>query len=100
MEEEILHAEEKIIKMEYDIFQLIRAEISKNIKRLQIASNYVAILDVLTTFAQVAEDNGYVKPEINKNGIIDIKGGRHPVVEQMLPKGEFVENDTYMDGFR
>lgn len=86
MEEEILHAEEKIVKMEYDIFQLIRTEISKNIKRLQNASNYVAILDVLTTFAQVAEDNNYIKPEINIEGIIEIREGRHPVVEQMLER--------------
>jgi len=67
-------------------FNLYVGEISKNIKRLQNASNYVAILDVLTTFAQVAEDNKYIKPEINTNGIIEIKDGRHPVVEQMLER--------------
>ncbi len=99
MEEELLHVEEKIIKMEYDIFQLIRTEISKNIKRLQSAATNIAILDVLTTFAQVAEDNQYIKPEVNTKGIIEIKGGRHPVVEQMIPRGSFVENDTYMDNF-
>ncbi len=99
MEEELLNVEEKIVKMEYDIFQLIRTEISKNIKRLQSAATNIAILDVLITFAQVAEDNQYIKPEVNTKGIIEIKGGRHPVVEQMIPRGSFVENDTYMDNF-
>ena len=99
MEEEILHAEEKIKKMEYDIFQLIRVEISKNIKRLQSTSINIAILDILLSFAQVAEDNNYTKPDINTKGIIEIRGGRHPVVEQMINKGQFVDNDTYMDNF-
>lgn len=99
MEEEILNAEEKIIKMEYDIFQLIRAEISKNIKRLQKTAIDIAMLDILTTFAQVAEDNQYIMPDINTKNLTEIKNGRHPVVEQMLPKGSFVDNDTYMDSF-
>ena len=98
-EEELLNVDEKIIKMEYDIFQLIRTEISKNIKRLQSAATNIAILDVLITFAQVAEDNLYVKPNINTQGILDISGGRHPVVEKTIPRGSFVENDTYMDSF-
>ncbi len=99
MEEELLNVEEKIIKMEYDIFQLIRAEISKNIKRLQDSAKNIATLDVLSTFAQIAEDNQYIKPEINQSGNLEIRDGRHPVVEQMLPRGSFVENDTVMDNF-
>ena len=97
MENQILGAEEKVIKLELEAFRQIREEISKNVKRLQRTAEAVSTLDVLTSFAEVAEDMNYCKPVINKEGIIDIKEGRHPVIEKMLPSGEFIQNDTYLD---
>ena len=94
LENEILGAEEKV---EYNEFTKIREEIADNIKRLQKTSEIVSTLDVLTSFAQVAEDMNYCMPEVNNYGTIDIKNGRHPVIEKMLGPGEFVENDTYLD---
>ena len=97
LENQILGAEEKVVVLEYNIFTKIREEISKNITRLQKTATIVATLDVLTSFAQVAEDMNYCMPEVNNDGVIDIKLGRHPVIEKMLGTGEFVENDTYLD---
>ena len=97
MENQILGAEEKVIKLELEAFKTIREEISKNIKRLQRTAEAVSCLDVLSSFARVAEDMNYCKPTINKEGIIDIKDGRHPVIEKMLGAGEFIPNDTYLD---
>ena len=79
------------------MFIEIRSKIAVNIERLQKASNIVSILDVLTSFAIIAEDLNYTKPEVNDEGIIDIQGGRHPVIEKMLPEGNFIDNDTYLD---
>ena len=97
MENQILGAEEKVIKLELEAFKTIREEISKNIKRLQRTAEAVSCLDVLSSFAKVAEDMNYCKPIINKEGIIDIKDGRHPVIGKMLGAGEFIPNDTYLD---
>ena len=97
MENQILGAEEKVIKLELEEFKTIREEISKNIKRLQRTAEAISCLDVLSSFAKVAEDMNYCKPLINKEGIIDIKDGRHPVIEKMLGAGEFIPNDTYLD---
>ncbi len=97
IEEELLGAEEKAVELEYNAFVEIRGKIAQNIKRLQQTSNVVSTLDVICSFAQVAEDMNYCMPTIDKSGIIDIKGGRHPVIEKMLPYGSFVENDTYLD---
>ena len=97
LESKILGAEEKVVDLEYKLFIEIRNKIATNIERLQKASNIVSILDVLTSFAIVAEDLNYTKPIVNNNGIIDIKGGRHPVIEKMLPTGTFIDNDTYLD---
>ena len=97
MENQILGAEEKAIKLELEAFKTIREEISKNIKRLQRTAEAISCLDVLSSFAKVAEDMNYCKPIINKNGVIDIKDGRHPVIEKMLGAGEFIPNDTYLD---
>ncbi len=97
LEDQILGAEEKVINLEYNLFIKIRDEIAKNIKRLQKSAEIVSTLDVLNSFAQVAEDMNYNIPIIDKSGIIDIKGGRHPVIEKILPYGSFVENDTYLD---
>ncbi len=97
MENQILGAEEKVIKLELEAFRQIREEIAKNVKRMQKTAEAISSLDVLTSFAQVAEEMNYCKPEINKDGILDIKEGRHPVIEKMLSSGEFVSNDTYLD---
>ena len=97
MENQILGAEEKVIKLELEAFRQIREEIAGNVKRMQKTAEAISSLDVLTSFAQVAEEMNYCKPTINKDGILDIKEGRHPVIEKMLSSGEFVSNDTYLD---
>ena len=97
LEEQILGAEEKVVNLEYNEFTKIREEIAKNVKRLQQSANVIATLDVLTSFATVAEDMNYCMPIVNNGDIIDIKGGRHPVIEKMLPSGSFVQNDTFLD---
>ena len=97
MENQILGAEEKVINLELEAFHKVRGILSQNIKRLQQTAEAVSTLDVLTSFATVAEKMNYCKPHLNKDGIIDIKDGRHPVIEKMLPDGEFIPNDTYLD---
>ena len=97
LENQILGSEEKVVVLEYNAFTEIREEISKNIVRLQKTSEIVSTLDVLSSFATVAEDMNYCMPEVDASGIIDIKNGRHPVIEKMLGAGIFVENDTYLD---
>ena len=97
LENQILGAEEKVVSLEYDLFTKIREEIAKSIVRLQKTATMISTLDVLASFAQVAEDMNYCMPQVDNSGIIDIKGGRHPVIEKMLGTGEFVENDTYLD---
>ncbi len=97
LENQILGAEEKVVNLEYNAFVQIRDEIAKNVKRLQKTSEVVSSLDVLTSFAEVAEDMNYCMPEVNSSGVIDIKNGRHPVIEKILGAGSFVENDTYLD---
>lgn len=97
LENQILGAEEKVINLEYKAFTDVREAIENQIQRIQKTSNIVAILDVLTSFATVAEDMNYVKPTVDNDGIIDIKDGRHPVIEKMSSAGEFVPNDTYLD---
>ncbi len=97
LENQILGSEEKVIALEYKAFTEIREQIAKNIVRLQKTSEIVSTLDVLTSFATVAEDMNYCMPEVNSLGKIDIKNGRHPVVEKILGAGTFVENDTYLD---
>lgn len=97
LENQILGAEEKVVNLEYEAFIQIREQIAKNIKRLQKTSEMIATLDVLTSFAEVAEDMNYCMPEVTSTGVIDIKNGRHPVIEKILGPGSFVENDTYLD---
>ncbi len=97
MEDKILGSQEKAITLEYNTFIVIRDEIAKNIERLQRTANSLANLDVLNSFAQVAEDNNYVKPTMNNSGVININEGRHPVVEKMMDSGTFVPNDVYLD---
>lgn len=97
LENQILGAEEKVINLEYNAFVEIREEISKNVTRLQTTSEVISSLDVLTSFAQVAEDFNYCMPVVDSSGTIDIKNGRHPVIEKILGEGIFVENDTFLD---
>jgi len=97
LEDKILGSQEKLINLEYELFLKIRCELACNIQRIQKTANIISTLDVLLSFATVAEDLNYVKPTVTQDGVIDIKGGRHPVIEKMLPSGGFVENDTYLD---
>ena len=97
LENQILGSEERVVNLEYNAFVEIRDEISKNITRLQQTSEVISTLDVLTSFAKVAEDMNYCMPEVNSKGTIDIKNGRHPVIEKILGEGSFVENNTYLD---
>ena len=97
IEGKILGAEEKVIALEYNEFVKIREEIGRNIERLQKSANVVANVDVLNSLAVVAEDNNYVCPIVDESGKIEIKSGRHPVIEQMIDSGSFVQNDTNLD---
>lgn len=97
LENQILGAEERVVNLEYNAFTEIREEIAKNVKRLQTTSEVISTVDVLSSFAQVAEDMNYCMPKVDDNGIIDIKNGRHPVIEKIIGIGTFVENDTYLD---
>ncbi|MGF7009996.1 DNA mismatch repair protein MutS [Lachnospiraceae bacterium PF1-22] len=97
LEDTILGAEDKLYALEYELFQEIRRTIADNIVRIQKSAKAVATLDVLCSLAYVAEKNNYVCPTINENGELDIKDGRHPVVEKMIPGGSFIPNDTYLN---
>lgn len=97
LENQILGAEERVINLEYNAFVEVRNDIEGKIKRIQKSAEVISILDVLCSLAQVAEDMNYVMPIVDNSGEIDIKDGRHPVVEKILPTGEFVQNDTYLD---
>ena len=97
MEEDILGAEDKLFSLEYDLFTEIRDKIAAEVLRIQQTAKAVAKADAYSSMAVVAERNRYVRPVINENGVINIKNGRHPVVEQMIPNDMFVENDTYLD---
>ncbi len=97
LEDTILNAEDKLNTLEYDLFCKIRDEIADKMDRIQRTAKGIAKLDVFTSLALVAERNRYVRPKLNEKGIIDIKGGRHPVVEQMIDHDMFIDNDTYLD---
>ena len=97
LENTILGAQEKVVGLEHKIFLDIRDKISTQIERIQATANIVSTLDVLVSFAKVSEDYNYTMPIIDEEGEIDIKAGRHPVIEKMLPRNEFVDNDTYLN---
>lgn len=97
IEETILGAEEKIVVLEYELFCRVREYVAAQVEKLQRIAAIIAQIDTLTSLAQTAEKNGYVKPIVDNSGIIDIKDGRHPVVEKCLSAGEFVPNDTFLD---
>ena len=97
MENEIIGARDKVINIEYNEFVKIRNHLEQNAKRLQISASIVSKVDVLCSFAKVAEDNSYCMPEVDNSELIDIKEGRHPVIEKILPTGDFIQNDVYLD---
>ena len=97
LENQILGAEERVVTLEYNAFCEIRSSIEKQIQRIQKTATLVSTLDVLVSFATVAEDMNYVKPEVDNGGVIDIKEGRPPVIEKMISNSNFVPNDTYLD---
>ena len=97
LESKVLGAEEKVVSLEYNEFVKIREFIKTQILRLQKSAMSISKLDVLCSFATVAEDLNYCKPTVDDSGVIEIRDGRHPVIEKMLPSGSFVSNDTYMN---
>lgn len=97
LEDTILNAEDKLYSLEYDAFCEVREQIAAQIERIQQTARSVAKLDVLASLSYIAERNHYVRPVLNEKGIIDIKAGRHPVVEQMIQNDMFISNDTYLD---
>ena len=97
LEDSILNAEDKLYALEYDLFCEIRDAIFAEMERIQKTARAIAKLDVFASLSYVAERNHYVRPTLNEKGIIDIKDGRHPVVEQMIQNDMFIANDTYLD---
>ena len=97
LEDVILGAEEKLFALEYDLFTDIREQISSEIIRIQKTAKAISFLDAYCSLANTAQLRRYVKPEINTEGVIDIKDGRHPVVEAMTKDGSFIPNDAYCD---
>ena len=97
LEDKILGAEDKLNSLEYELYSDVRDEIGSNITRIQNAARIVAEIDVLASLSEVARKNHYVRPKITTDGAIDIKGGRHPVVERMIENEAFVPNDTVLD---
>ena len=97
LEDTILNAEDKLSALEYDVFCGIRDRIAGEIERIQRTAKAVARLDVFASLSYVAERNRYVRPVLNEKGLIDIKDGRHPVVEQMIDHEMFIANDTLLD---
>jgi len=97
IEDTILNANSRLIELEYDIFCEIRDSIQVHLNRIREVSNLISTLDVLCSFAFVSLENKYIKPEVNLSDIIEIKNGRHPVVESMIGNERFIPNDTYLD---
>ena len=97
LEDIILGAEDKLFSLEYNLFSDVREQIAKEVERIQKTAKAVAAIDVFASLALVAERNNYVCPKMNEKGVIDIKNGRHPVVEQMIENDMFIANDTYLD---
>lgn len=97
LEDTILNAEDKLTTLEYDIFCKIRESIAMELERIQKTAKAVAKLDVYASLSLVSERNRYVRPKLNEKGVIDIRDGRHPVVEQMITNDMFIANDTFLD---
>ena len=97
LEDTILGAEDKLYALEYELYCNVRDTIAAEVVRIQKTAKAIAKIDVFASLALVAERNNYVRPKINEKGVIDIKNGRHPVVEKMIPNDMFIDNDTYLD---
>ena len=97
LEDTILNAEDKLTTLEYDLFCKIRDSISEELERIQRTAKAIAKLDVYASLSLVSERNHYVRPKLNEKGVIDIRDGRHPVVEQMITNDMFIANDTFLD---
>ena len=97
LEDTILGAEDKLYALEYQLYSEVRDAIAAEVLRIQKTAKAVASIDVFASLALVAERGRYVRPKINEKGVIDIKDGRHPVVEKMIPADMFIANDTYLD---
>ena len=96
-EEKVITAKSKIEALEYELFKQLTSEIKEHIDSLYKLANKVANLDIVSNFAHIATKNSYVKPEINEEDILEIKGGRHPIVESLIPSGTYVKNDIILD---
>lgn len=97
LEEMILGAEDKLNNLEFELFCTVRDTIAKEVLRIQNTAKAIAMIDAFATLSVVAVQNHYVRPKINEKGIIEIKGGRHPVVEKMINNEMFIENDTLLN---
>ena len=97
LESRLTGTQEKAMKLESELFEGVRQAVADRIGRLQSTAEGFKTLDALLSLARVASENRYVCPEITDDGVLEIADGRHPVVEQMMPEGEFVPNDTFMD---
>ena len=97
LEGKILGAKDRVIALEYEVFSSVRNTVAAEVERLRRTAKALAVLDVLVSLAEVAVNNNYVCPQLNTNGVIDIKDGRHPVVETLLDGVPFVPNDTILD---
>ena len=97
LEDTILGAEDRLCALEYELYCQVRDRIAGEITRIQQTAKAIAALDAIGSLALVAERNRYVRPKINEKGVIDIKDGRHPVVEKMIPNDMFITNDSYLD---
>lgn len=100
LEDTILGAEDRLISLEYNLFTDLRDRVASRVFEIQTTAKAIAKLDCFVSLAVVAEQNRYIKPRINENGVIDIKGGRHPVVEKMIKNDMFIDNDTFLDNNR
>ena len=97
MEDMILGSEERLVNLEYELFREVRDHIGSQVSRIQKTAKAIAKLDAFVSLALVADQNQYCCPKINEDGVIDIKNGRHPVVEKMIHHDLFIDNDTYLD---
>ena len=96
-EEKVITAKSKIEALEYEIFKKLTAEIKVQIESLYRLANRIANIDIITNFAHIATKNSYVKPEITEDNSLEIRGGRHPIVEKLIPAGDYVKNDVVLD---
>src|SRR5690606_5827548 len=97
-EEKILTAEEKMVELEGHLFAELRMAVAEAVEPVQRNARFLALLDVFCALAEVAERRGYVRPDVDDSGVLDIEDGRHPVVEEALPAGEaFIPNSVRLD---